>query len=129
MAGFRINNKTYEIPDDITLDEMCDAEEVFNKNFGERTTVTTKMLIWIAVRRQGDQLEPEEIGGLKASAFDVEGDAVPPALAPASRNDSSGGSSEPSMDTRNDPRDSGNQNSDIGLDSARETFFTSLRGS
>ena len=129
MAEFKVNGKTYSIPEDPDLGEMCAAEEAFDKDFGRHTLSTMKMLIWIAVRRGGDEMAPEEIDALKASIFAELGDVSPPAERPAALSSISGGSSEPASDTPDDPSISGSPGSDTGSDSAQATFFTALRAS
>jgi hypothetical protein len=128
MAEFKINDKTYTLITDPDLDQMCEAEEAFGKNFGESRMSTAKMLFWISAKAAGDDLSVEEIGALKASVLaEMEADALPPVPRLVEPNNASGGSSEAPSDIPDDPMGSGNPGSDTGSDSARETFFASLQ--
>jgi hypothetical protein len=106
--AFIVNGKTYDVPEDVTLGEMCDAERYFGVEFGTASgTSTVRMaaaLLWIAVKRQDDTVTVDDIRALPPDVFNVEErDVGPPDLPAAEPNGSSGTSGDASNDGGGDP--------------------------
>jgi hypothetical protein len=97
--AFVVNGKTYPVPDDLTLGEMCDAERFFGVEFGaaqDRSSVRlAAALLWIAVRRHDNSVTVDDIRALPPDVFTAAtaDDAGPPAPttdAPSGSNETSG---------------------------------------
>jgi hypothetical protein len=98
--AFVVNGKTYPVPDQLTLGEMCDAERYFGVEFGTVATGASSVrlaaaLLWIAVRRQEDTVTIEDIRALPPDVFtnamaDDAGPPAPPADAPSGSSETSG---------------------------------------
>jgi hypothetical protein len=107
--AFVVNGKEYDVPEDLTLGEMCDAERYFGVEFGTTTanTSTVRMaaaLLWVAVKRQDDTVTIDDIRALPPDVFKVaEGDAGPPALSVVEPNDSNATSGNGSNGGGGDP--------------------------
>ena len=98
-AMFRVDGREYEIPGDLTLGEMCDAEQFFGVEFGQAATSGMRMaaaLLYIAIRRVDPSVTVEDVRNLPPEVFANmdDGDAVPPVSAAAATS-ASGGSGEP----------------------------------
>ena len=81
---FNVNGKDYDVPTDLTLGEMCDAERFFGVEFGNNETSGVRMaaaLLWIAVARVDKTVTVEDIRALDPEVFMSlarEDDALPP---------------------------------------------------
>jgi hypothetical protein len=103
--AFVVNGKSYEVPEDLTLGEMCDAERYFGVEFGTADSGSSNVrmaaaLLWISVKRQDDSVTIDDIRALPPDVFKIsaEDDAGPPDMSAGEPN----GSSETSGDASND---------------------------
>jgi hypothetical protein len=92
----KVNGKPYEYPpDQLTLGEMCDAEQHFGVDFNAGPQSGMRLaaaLLFIVIRRQDKTVTVEDVRNLDPAIFEalVEADASPPPT------DEPNGSSEPS---------------------------------
>ncbi len=83
-ASFKVHGKSYNLPTDLTMGEMCDAEREFGVEFGNSDRSGVRMaaaMMWIAIRRVDPKVDVEDIRSLPVSVFEDivgEGDAGPP---------------------------------------------------
>lgn len=83
-AAFRVNGVDYEIPSDLTLGEMCDAEKFFGVEFGNNETSGVRMaaaMLWIAIARVDKTVTVADVRALPPDVFEsfnAAGDDVPP---------------------------------------------------
>ncbi len=104
MAGgsFKVWGKDYNLPTDLTMGEMCDAEREFGVEFSnvERSGVRmAAAMMWIAIRRVDPKVDVEDIRLLPIDVFEgfiEEDDALPPVN--GSTLESSGSSGETSSE-------------------------------
>lgn len=87
---FRVNGKDYPMPSDLTLGEMCDAEQFFGVEFGSQATSGVRMaaaLLWIAIKREDESVTVADIRELPPEVFATltESDASPPEPKPDAR--------------------------------------------
>lgn len=117
----RVNGIEYPFPpEDVTLGEMCDAEQFFGVDFNSGTQTGMRMtaaLLWISIRRLDPTVTVDDVRELPPDIFQqLGGDADPPAEkndSDASGNDdATESSSEPSIESSDgsepDPNPSGN---------------------
>lgn len=81
---FNVNGRDYDVPTDLTLGEMCDAERFFGVEFGNNETSGVRMaaaLLWVAVSRVDKTVTVADIRALDPEVFTSlgGGDALPPA--------------------------------------------------
>jgi hypothetical protein len=107
--SFVVNGQEYEVPTDLTLGEMCDAERYFGVEFGtDGNSSNVRMaaaLLWVAVKRQNDTVTIDDIRALPPEVFKTAGedDASPPPPPEEKPNGSSGTSGGDSLDGGGDP--------------------------
>ena len=98
---FTVNGTEYELPTDLDLGEMCDAERFFGVEFGNQATSGIRMaaaLLWIAIKRVDATVTVEDVRALPPEVFasmTTETDARPPEPSekPPASNEASGGDS------------------------------------
>ena len=108
--AFEVNGRRYPVPTNLTLGEMCDAEQFFGVEFGENATAGVRMaaaMVWIAVRRVDASVTVDDIRDLPPDVFEsVESDdARPPDEATAVATSSSGSTSGDGSVTTSDDRE------------------------
>lgn len=93
--SFTVNGKNYNLPTDLTMGEMCDAEQHFGVEFGKPDQSSVRMaaaMIYISIRREDPTVTPDDIRELPLDVLEKLGaDVIPPA---ESRSESNGHSGE-----------------------------------
>jgi hypothetical protein len=132
----RVNGREYAFPPtDLTLGEMCDAEQYFGVDFAAGSSSGMRMtaaLLWITIKRTDATVTVDDVRSLDPNVFaELEGgDANPPqesssAQPPPEPSESSGppsnGSPEPSAGSALAPSLSGRPGSDTTSDFDRAT--------
>jgi hypothetical protein len=117
MAEFNVNGKTYEVPEDLTFGEMCDAENYFGVDFNNVQKSGVRLsaaLLWIAMTRKDKTVTVEDVRGLSSDvlaslAEDLGVDADPPPSEKPSESSEpqSSGSTNGSDDSANVPSPTG----------------------
>lgn len=99
QPGFKVNGRVYQIPTDLSLGEMCDAEREFGVEFGNQQTSSVRMLaalLWLAIRRVDDSVSADDIRDMPADVFaDLDGigdEAASPPAGGAEPNETPDGS-------------------------------------
>jgi hypothetical protein len=99
---FLVNGKEYPVVSDLTMGEMCDAEQLFGVEFGNPDRSGVRMmaaLLWVSIHRVDDSVTVEDIRALPPETFKDFKDASevkenpPLELVEDEKNVSSGGSS------------------------------------
>jgi hypothetical protein len=127
--SFTVNGKNYNLPTDLTMGEMCDAEQHFGVEFGKPDQSNVRMaaaMMFIAIRREDPSVTPEDIRELPLDVLEKLGtDAVPPVESSSGWSERSGGvSSRDGDDPDADPEPIGSPASVIGVDSDLATSPT-----
>lgn len=116
-GSFQVNGKTYSLPTEFTLGEMCDAEKHFGVELNNQASSGARLaaaLIWIAISRDDPTVTPEDIRDLPTSVLETfadEGDASPP---PEDNAGKSGPSGHASNTTSESPGAIPNGSGDLG---------------
>jgi hypothetical protein len=107
--AFIVNGKTYPLPEELTLGEMCDAERYFGVEFGaveDRSSIRlAAALLWVAIRREDNSVTVDDIRALPPDVFTnvTADDAGPPAPADGAPSGSSETSGDDSRNGGGDP--------------------------
>lgn len=96
-GSFEVNGKRYSLASDLTMGEMCDAEQFFGVSFGDPDAKPSirlaAALMFVSIRRQDPTVTVGDIRELPAEIFEsfiAAGDASPPVVESAGNNASSG---------------------------------------
>lgn len=124
-GSFEVNGKRYSLATNLTMGEMCDAEQFFGVSFGDPNAgMSIRMaaaLMFISIRRQDPSVLVEDIRDLPAEVFEswlAEGDVGPPAEENSGASEHSGLASGNGGVSQGDlPENTGSPGSDIGSDS------------
>ena len=131
-GSFEVNGKRYSLAADLTMGEMCDAEQFFGVSFGDPDAKPSirlaAALMFLSIRRQDPTVTVEDIRSLPADVFEsflAAGDAGPPAEENSESNASSGEPSANGGESLGELRRvTGSLGSDIGSDSDLVTSAT-----
>jgi hypothetical protein len=128
----RVNNKEYAFPpSDLTLGEMCDAEQYFGVDFNAGSQSGMRMtaaLLWIAIRRQDKTVTVDDVRDLDPQVFaELAGDnGNPPTSEPSVSSEPPSSASTTNSDgSALDPPASGSPGSATGSTSDPPTLATS----
>jgi hypothetical protein len=127
--SFTVNGKDYNLPTDLTMGEMCDAEQHFGVEFGkpdQSSVRLTAAMIYIAIRRQDETVTPDDIRELPLDVLEKLGaDAVPPVVSSSESSGRSGDDLSPGGDDPDEnPEPTGLPLSELGAGSGLATSRT-----
>lgn len=96
-GSFKVHGREYNLPTDLTMGEMCDAEKEFGVEFGNTERSGVRMasaMMWIAIRRVDPSVTVDDIRSLPIDVFEsmeAGADAGPPELSSTSETPSISG--------------------------------------